>query len=80
MNAGYDSVGLPEPRTYQVGENSPPIDRQRWFRFDLGVQLEDLKKPLHAVTLRVCAMDDFAYFPMTAFPDPILELGYMRHG
>jgi hypothetical protein len=44
LNAGYGSVGLLEPRIYQVGENSPPVNRQRSLVLDRRVRIEVFSK------------------------------------
>jgi hypothetical protein len=44
LNAGYGSVGLLEPRIYQVGENSPPVYRQRSLVLDVCIKIEVFSK------------------------------------
>jgi hypothetical protein len=44
LNAGYGSVGLLEPRIDQVGENSPPVYRQRSLVLDTRVIIEVFSK------------------------------------
>ena len=43
-NAGYGSVGLLEPRIHQVGENGPPVYRQRSLVLDTHGMIEASSK------------------------------------
>lgn len=71
LNAGYGSVGLLEPRIYQVGENSPPLYRQRLFVLNPCIETGGFSKAAsggRAIGLR---REQHHSFPHGSFISPL---------